>query len=34
MKVKSEYMELEKSFDAAMNEVFGIDKITWEPGAK
>jgi hypothetical protein len=34
MKVKSEYMELEKSFDAAMNEVFGIDKITWETRAK
>jgi len=29
-KLGSEYMELEKSFDAAMNEVFGIDKITWE----
>lgn len=29
-KLQSDYMELQKSFDAAMNEVFGIDKITWE----
>jgi hypothetical protein len=29
-KLGSEYLELQNSFDAAMNEVFGIDKITWE----
>ena len=33
-KLNSEYMELKKSFDAAMNEVFGIDNITWETRAK
>ena len=25
----SDYLELDKDFDQAMNEVFGLDKITW-----
>jgi hypothetical protein len=25
----SDYLELDKAFDHAMNEVFGLDKITW-----
>lgn len=26
----SDYLALDKSFDQAMNDVFGLDKITWE----
>ena len=29
-KTQSEYLELQDSFHRSMNEVFGIDKITWE----
>ena len=29
-KQQSDYLELEVAFDQAMNEVFGIDRITWE----
>jgi hypothetical protein len=26
----SDWVELERAFDKAMNEVFGLDKITWD----
>ena len=29
-KLESEYLKLQESFHHSMNEVFGIDKITWE----
>ena len=29
-KLLLEYLERDKAFDQAMNEVFGLDKITWE----
>lgn len=29
-KQQSDYLELEVAFDQAMNEVFGLDRITWE----
>ena len=29
-KLQSEYVELDRTFDQAMNEVFGLDRITWE----
>ena len=33
-KIGSDYVRLQESFDAAMNEVFGIDKITWDTRVK
>jgi hypothetical protein len=33
-KLQSDYMELDRTFDQAMNEVFGLDRITWETRAK
>jgi len=29
-KILSDYVELEGKFDQAMNEVFGLDRITWD----
>jgi hypothetical protein len=29
-KLASDYMDLDATFDQAMNEVFGLDRITWE----
>jgi hypothetical protein len=28
----SDYLELDATFDQAMNEVFGLDRITWDSG--
>jgi len=33
-KLLSDYVKLEQDFDQAMNEVFGLDKITWETRVK
>ena len=33
-KLGSEYIELQRSFNTAMKEVFGLEKITWETSAK
>jgi len=30
VKLQSEYVELDRTFHQAMNEVFGLDRITWE----